>query len=65
MRIVSDFLYSTMNKLLAVNEAQLLDIIPSGVQVRIHWTLAGIVPQVSVITPQNLNVRNIYWLLRV
>jgi len=41
-----------MNKLLAVNEAQFLDIILSGLPVRIHWTLAGIVTQFSVITPQ-------------
>ena len=63
--IVPDFLYSAMNKLLAVNEAQFLDIILSGAPVRIHWGLAGIVTQVSVITPQNLNVRIIYRRLRV
>lgn len=55
--IIPDFLYSTMNKLLAVNEAQFLDIILSGVPVRIHWALVGIVTQVSVITPKHLNVR--------
>jgi hypothetical protein len=52
MWIIPDFLYSTMNKLLAANEAQFLDIILSGESVRIHWALAGIVTQVSLITPQ-------------
>jgi len=57
MWIIPYFLYSTMNKSLAVNEAQFLDIILSGVPVRIQRTLAGIVTQVSVITPKHLNVR--------
>ena len=51
MWIIPDFLYSTMNKLLAVNEAQFLDIMLSSEPVRIHWALAGIVTQFSVITP--------------
>jgi len=51
MWIIPDFLKSTMDKLLAVNEAPFLDIILSGISVRIHWALAGIFTQVSVITP--------------
>jgi len=57
MWIIPDFLYNTINKSLAVNEAQFLDIILSGVPIRIHWALAGIVTQVTVITPKHLNAR--------